>query len=180
LWVTRLTRNIYRASASRFPAPPRATSIFSFHSPSLFWAVSGTRTFVPSVEWEDLRQIRGLWGERAALGYLVSCGWDIEAHRFKLGRHDVDLIARRGNMVAFVEVKTRRSVTRGTPVESVNQRKQSIIAKVASVWCLRYGRAKDEYRFDVVAVHQHSAGQYTIEHVEDAWRCCASSRRRWA
>jgi len=137
--------------------------------------MSNTRSFIPSAEWEDLRQIRGLWGERTAIGYLVSCGWDIEAHRFKLGRHEIDLVARRGSTVAFVEVKTRRSVALGSPVESVGRQKQCIIAKVASVWCLRYGRASDEYRFDVVAVREHGPGQYTIDHVEDAWRCRGNS-----
>lgn len=139
--------------------------------------MAGTRSFIPTAEWEDARQIRGLWGERTAIGYLVSCGWDIEAHRFKLGRHDIDLVVRRGNTVAFVEVKTRRSVARGSPVESVGRRKQSIIAKVASVWCLRHGRREDEYRFDVVAVHEHGPGRYTVDHIPDAWRCEGSSTR---
>jgi putative endonuclease len=139
----------------------------------------GTRSFIPTAEWENLRQIRGLWGERTAIAYLVSCGWNIEAHRFKLGRHDIDLIARRGGLVAFVEVKTRRSVTQGTPVESVGRRKQSTIAKVASVWCLRFGRPTDEYRFDVVSVSDQGGGQYTIEHIEDAWRCQGDYRRTY-
>jgi putative endonuclease len=141
--------------------------------------MAGTRSFVPTAEWEDLRQIRGLWGERTAIAYLVSCGWDIEAHRFKLGRHDIDLVARRGNLLAFVEVKTRRSVANGAPIESVDRRKQSTIAKVAAVWCLRHGRPGDEYRFDVVAVHEHGAGRYTIDHIEDAWRC-EGNVRRWS
>jgi putative endonuclease len=74
-------------------------------------------------------------------------------------------------MVAFVEVKTRRSLARGSAVESVDRRKQAIIAKVASVWCLRFGQPNDEYRFDVVAVQEHEAGQYSLEHIADAWRC---------
>ena len=45
-----------------------------------------TRRFVPTREWEDARQIRGLEGEHAAMAYLISCGWSIEAHRFRLGR----------------------------------------------------------------------------------------------
>lgn len=139
--------------------------------------MSNTRSFIPTSEWEDLRQIKGLWGERIAMGYLVSCGWNIEAHRFKLGRHEVDVIARRGHTVAFVEVKTRRSVVRGSPVESVDRRKQSIIARVASVWCLRFGKRDDDYRFDLVAVHEHVAGQYSLEHIEDAWRCQAGCGR---
>jgi putative endonuclease len=132
--------------------------------------MAGTRDFIPTTEWEDLRQLRGLWGERIALAYLVSCGWEVEAHRFKLGRHDVDLVVRRENTVAFVEVKTRRSLARGSEVEAVGARKQSTIAKVASLWRVRHGRPGEEYRFDVVAVRDLGSGRYTVEHVEDAWR----------
>ncbi|HEU4525437.1 MAG TPA: YraN family protein, partial [Gemmatimonadales bacterium] len=67
------------------------------------------RSFVPVSHWADRRQRRGVAGERAAMAYLTSCGWNIESHRFRLGRHDVDLVARKGHLVAFVEVKTRRS-----------------------------------------------------------------------
>jgi putative endonuclease len=129
-----------------------------------------TREFIPTSEWEDLRQLRGVWGERVAMAYLVSCGWEVEAHRFRLGRHDIDLIVRRGNLVAFVEVKTRKSLVQGSGAEAVIRRKQSTIAKVASLWRLRYGRPEDEYRFDVIAVQDHGSGGYTVEHVEDAWR----------
>src|SRR6185436_17416936 len=105
--------------------------IASFQPTKLSWAMSNTRSFIPTSEWEDLRQIRGLWGERTAIAYLVSCGWNIEAHRFKLGRHDVDLIARRGRVVAFIEVKTRRGTEFGSPGSAVGWRKQAAIAKVA-------------------------------------------------
>ena len=102
----------------------------------------------PHGKWEDARQRRGLAGERVALAFLTACGWDIEAHRFRWGRHDLDLVARRGSIVAFVEVKTRRSLACGTPVESVGRRKRIIIARLAEVWRLRYGRSDDVYRFD--------------------------------
>jgi hypothetical protein len=54
--------------------------------------MSNIRRFTPVSEWEDARQILGLEGERLAIAYLTSCGWSIEAHRFRLGRHDVDLV----------------------------------------------------------------------------------------
>lgn len=129
-----------------------------------------TRHFIPAAEWQDRRQVLGLWGERTAMAYLVSCGWNIEAHRFRLGRHDVDLVIRRGRIVAFVEVKTRRSNLQGTPAEAVGLRKQTLLARVASLWRLRHGRPGDEYRFDVVAVHHLGRGKCRLEHVEDAWR----------
>lgn len=129
-----------------------------------------TRRFTPTAEWEDERQLLGLEGERLALGYLTACGWAVEAHRFKLGRHDVDLVVRRGRTVAFVEVKTRRSGACGSALEAVGLRKQRDIARVAALWILRNGRPTDEYRFDLVAVDAGRDGPPRIEHVADAWR----------
>lgn len=128
------------------------------------------RRFVPVQEWDDRRQRRGVAGEWAAYGYLTACGWDVESHRFRLGRHDVDLIARRGPLVAFVEVKTRRSSVCGGPAEAVGALKRHSIAKVAELWRIRFGRPDDEYRFDLVSVYDHGGGRYLIEHCPDAWR----------
>jgi putative endonuclease len=129
-----------------------------------------TRRFIPTKEWEDARQVRGLRGEQAALAYLTSCGWEIEAHRFRLGRHDVDLIARKGALIAFVEVKTRRGAGFGAGAEAVGRRKRSTIAKVAMLWRLRYGRPADSYRFDLIEVLDEAGGELTVTHVPDAWR----------
>lgn len=108
-------------------------------------------------------------GERVALAFLTSCGWQVEAHRFRLGRHDVDLIVTRASVVAFVEVKTRASDAFGSPLEAVNWEKRRSIARVAEVWRLRHGRPADEYRFDLVTVTRASGG-LVVDHVEDAWR----------
>jgi putative endonuclease len=132
--------------------------------------MASTRRFTPTSEWEDERQLLGLAGERLALAYLTACGWAVEAHRFRLGRHDVDLVIRRGTLVAFVEVKTRRSDAFGSPLEAVSVRKQRHIAKAAALWILRHGRSDDVYRFDLVGVQQHQGGEPIIEHLEDAWR----------
>jgi putative endonuclease len=132
--------------------------------------MSDARGFVPVSEWTDRRHRRGLAGERAALGYLVACGWQVEAHRYRVGRHDLDLVMRRGHLVAFVEVKTRRSLRCGTGLESVSSLKRRLIERVAIGWRLRHGRPGDEYRFDLVAVTDLGAGRYEVEHVADAWR----------
>ena len=126
--------------------------------------------FIPTEEWEDQRQIRGLQGEREAMAYLISCGYEMEDHRHKLGRHDIDLVVRRGNVVAFVEVKTRKGHAFGTPLEAVGRRKQRTIAKVADLWRIRFGRPSDIYRFDLVAVDEGPDGKFSFQHVEDAWR----------
>ena len=128
------------------------------------------RRFVPADDWQDPRHRRGLRGERIALAFLVSCGWEVEAHRFRLGRHDLDLVVRRGRMVAFVEVKTRRTATCGSPLEAVGPRKRETLGRIAALWRLRFGRPGDCYRFDLVGVWDSPSGGPVVEHVADAWR----------
>jgi putative endonuclease len=125
---------------------------------------------VPPSEWTDPRHLRGLRGERVALAYLAARGYEIEAHRFRLGRHDLDLVARQGRVVAFVEVKTRRGAAFGAPAEAVGRRKRAILARVAECWRLRWGRPRDIYRFDVIGVVEDAAGAMAVEHLVDAWR----------
>ena len=129
-----------------------------------------TRYFLPLEEWRDPRQLLGVWGERVALAYLTACGWNVEAHRFRFGRHDIDLVVRRGAVVAFVEVKTRRTSGFGRGIEAVGRRKQRILGQVAACWRLRYGRPTDTYRFDVIGIQGLENGRYAIDHIEDAWR----------
>lgn len=105
------------------------------------------------------------------MAYLTRLGWTIEAHRFRLGHRELDLVVRQGSLVAFVEVKTRSSLAWGTPSESVRWRKRRTIIQVAEVWRQRHGRPDDVYRFDVVAVRVERGGRYRVEHLADAWRC---------
>ena len=127
------------------------------------------RRFIRTEDWRDARHRRGLWGERLAIAYLTACGWSVEAHRFRLGRHDIDLVIRRGSLVAFVEVKTRRSGVCGEPVASVTAAKCRVLARVATAWRARHGRRGDEYRFDLVTVRLGGATP-RLDHLADAWR----------
>jgi len=106
------------------------------------------------------------------MAYLLRLGWRIEAHRFRLGHHDLDLIARRGSLVAFIEVKARRSNRFGRAVEAVGARKQAVLARIAEVWRLRFGFADDRYRFDLITVEEGmgSSTPVQVTHIEDAWR----------
>jgi putative endonuclease len=119
----------------------------------------------PVSEWADPRQRRGYAGERAAMRHLLRHGYRIEAHRFRLGHHDLDLVARQGNVVVFVEVKTRGSLRFGRPVEAVGRRKRSAMARMAEVWRIRFGQPEDRYRFDVISVEPEG-----VTHIQDAWR----------
>jgi putative endonuclease len=119
--------------------------------------------------WTDPRHRDGWEAELVAGRFLTRRGWRIEAHRFRLGRNDLDLIARCGSLVAFIEVKCRRSTQCGDGAEAVGGRKRATIERLAWAWLLRHGRVGDEYRFDVITLNGTGpAAQVT--HIEDAWR----------
>ena len=80
------------------------------------------------------------------------------------------MVARRGDLVAFVEVKTRAGLGYGHPLEAIRWKKRREIQQVAAAWIDRHGRPTDEYRFDAVSVLVGGGGPPRIEHVEDAWR----------
>jgi putative endonuclease len=108
--------------------------------------------------------------EDLACHALTGAGWHILDRNFRLGHKEIDLIARRGATVAFVEVKGRRGAGFGHPLEAVTAAKRREIARVASYWIGRHGRPGDIYRFDAVAVLPGATGVPCLEHVEDAWR----------
>lgn len=120
--------------------------------------------------WRDPRHRRGLAGEAAAIAFLKARGWEILDHRFRMGRLEIDVVARRGGIVAFVEVKARRSPAFGSPLEAVTRAKQREIGRVAQAWVDRRGAAGDTYRFDVIGVTLRASGRPLIEHVADAFR----------
>jgi putative endonuclease len=109
-------------------------------------------------------------GERLAAEHLERAGWTILARNFRLGHREVDLVARRGEVVAFVEVKTRAGLGYGHPLEAITALKRREIQRVAQIWVERHGREGDVYRYDAVAVLILAGGEPQIEHVEDAWR----------
>lgn len=124
----------------------------------------------PVQSWTDPRHRLGLDGEDQAIAYLIADGWTLLAHRFRVGRNDIDLIVRRASLVAFVEVKTRRGDGYGLGREAIGWKKRRALGRVAEVWRLRHGHPDDTYRFDVVEVVHTADHETQIEHLEDAWR----------
>lgn len=109
-------------------------------------------------------------GEALAAEHLARAGWTVTHRNFRMGRKEIDLVARRGEVVAFVEVKTRSGLGYGHPLESVTWKKRREIQQVAAAWIDRFGRAGDVYRFDAVSVLVPAGQAPVIDHVEDAWR----------
>jgi putative endonuclease len=109
-------------------------------------------------------------GEEIAAKHLAAAGWTVVARNFRMGRKEIDLVARRGEVVAFVEVKTRAGLGYGHPLEAITWKKRREIQQVAGAWIDRFGAAGDTYRFDAVAVLVLAGAPPRVEHLEDAWR----------
>jgi putative endonuclease len=102
--------------------------------------------------WTDARHRQGAVAEDLAANLLCREGYDIVERRFRFHRHDVDLVARKGSVVVFVEVKSRLSDRYGAAIEAIGWRKQRELVRAASAWLQRSGRPGDVCRFDVVTV----------------------------
>lgn len=112
----------------------------------------------------------GVWGEREAERFLVARGYRILGRRFRVTlRDEVDLVARDGEILVFVEVKTRKTEAYGRPLSAVDRKKRHVISRAA----VRYlGRLRKpvNFRFDVVEViGSRDEGNPVIRHIQSAF-----------
>ena len=108
----------------------------------------------------------GQSGEDLAAGYLARRGWRILGRNVRCGRTgEIDIVAERGGILAFVEVKTRTSSRFGTPGEAVTWRKQARIRALARQYLATAKPRAAAIRFDVVEVRS-GAGGATVTHLE--------------
>lgn len=105
-----------------------------------------------------------MWAERLAALYLSVRGYKIVVRRFKCAYGEIDLVAARGEVVAFVEVKARGSIERA--LESVDERARRRIANAALIFLAEHPEyAERVIRFDVIAVES----PVKIVHLDNAW-----------
>lgn len=115
----------------------------------------------------------GFHGENIAQRYLEALGFSIVSRNFRSRVGEIDLVAKDGDTIVFVEVKTRRSRRFGKAVEQVTRGKQRRIMKAAGEYLRRYGAPGSYVRFDVLAIDILPGGEEKIEHVKGAfngWR----------
>jgi len=108
----------------------------------------------------------GKWGEQVVADHLVADGYAIVERNWRLNHLEVDIIATRGNEIAFVEVKTRRD-DGADPLEAIDRRKIMHMVSAANAY-LRMCRVPLRPRFDVAAVvgDPHS---YKLNYIADAF-----------
>ena len=111
----------------------------------------------------------GRRGENAAAAMLVRTGYRILRRNYRAGRGEVDLIVSKGDILAFVEVKTATAEGFGAPEIRVTREKQRQIARVARAYLQRHPAPGLSPRFDVVAV-RYTGGSPRFRHLESAFR----------
>lgn len=106
-------------------------------------------------------------GEGIAVGFLRKMGYRIVQQNYRTPVGEIDIIAKDGDTLVFVEVKTRESLEYGLPFESVIRRKRRKIANVALLYLKRFTDIPP-CRFDVVSVYYDHGGP-ECELIQDAF-----------
>ncbi len=110
----------------------------------------------------------GRRGEELARAFLEERGWTLLERNWRWGRAEIDLIGMDGDVLVFVEVKTRRSEVFGQPEAFVSAKKMDLMAAAAAEYMSRI-KHDWEIRFDVVSVVLPAGRSPRVRHLPDAF-----------
>ncbi len=111
----------------------------------------------------------GIEGEARAARLLESNGYSILARNARSDRVEIDLVAARGDTIAFVEVKTRRGSEHGAPEEAVDWRKRRRLVRGAAAWLHESGVRARQVSFDVIVCELDARGDWRLRHLVGAF-----------
>lgn len=109
----------------------------------------------------------GKKGEEMAVAHLLATGYEIVARNFIFQKAEVDIIARKDDVLAVVEVKTRSTPDFGDPQDFVKKKQINRLVKAIDYFVNEHN-LDVEVRFDIIAIIKNKAGT-RLEHLEDAF-----------
>jgi putative endonuclease len=112
----------------------------------------------------------GSHGERIAAAYLAGCGLQVIDRNWRCREGELDIVAREDDALVFCEVKTRRGVGYGFPVEAVTFAKQRRLRVLAQRWLAAHDEHAPDLRFDVVGVLVRTSGPAVVTHLRSAFQ----------
>jgi putative endonuclease len=116
----------------------------------------------------DSREI-GALGEKIAAEYLTRLGYVIHERNFRSREGEIDIIAKKDDFLVFIEVRTRRSLSFGTPEESVTAQKKERLIALTQAYMEDREDLPSSWRIDVVALELGPKGQISrLELIENA------------
>ncbi|WP_051286956.1 YraN family protein [Paenibacillus taiwanensis] len=125
-----------------------------------------------SSNYRDDRRARGAQAEQLAAAYIESLGWLIEARNWRCRSGELDLIARDGDCIVFIEVRSRNmaAASFGTAREALDVRKQMKVRSIAEIYIARKQLEGNKMRCDAVVITYRDDGQEPIlEHIQSAF-----------
>jgi len=111
----------------------------------------------------------GKTGEEIAIQFLLQQGYQVLERNYRCRFGEIDLIARDGSTLAFIEVKTRRSQKFGPAAAAVTLEKQRHLVKASQIYLTRTRKTDELCRFDVVAIELDALTSH-IELIKDAFQ----------
>lgn len=109
----------------------------------------------------------GSWGENVAKEYLITQSYTVMETNMHIGHKEIDIIATKGNRIAFVEVKTR-STPFADPIDAVDTKKIRRIALAADSFIRTYG-IRHEPQFDIITIIGTPGKGFDLTHYPDAF-----------
>jgi putative endonuclease len=116
---------------------------------------------------ESYRQ--GIEGEEIAKAYLIQQKYEILENNFHSSQGEIDLIAKDGDCLVFVEVKNYSFRSYGTPLSAVGRTKKKSIIHAAEYFLYKNNIRNTFSRFDVITIYRKADGKRVIEHYKDAF-----------
>lgn len=112
-------------------------------------------------------QTLGRFGEQVAARFLTEeRGMVVLDRNWRCEAGEIDLVLRDGAVLVVCEVKTRTSLTYGTPHEAVDQRKLRRLRRLAIAWLRAHDVSAPDVRVDLVAVLRRRSGAPVVDHVQ--------------
>jgi len=111
------------------------------------------------------KDVLGRRGEEIAARYLTDHGYRVIARNWRCRSGEIDVIARQGESVVFVEVKTRSSVAYGHPFEAITLSKAARLRSLAAQWCSESEEHPAAIRIDAIGVIAPPGGEVRLEHL---------------
>ncbi len=115
------------------------------------------------------RRERGALGEKIALDFLIERNFSIIERNFRCREGEIDIIARDGDYLVFVEVRAKTSPNMGTPEESITPAKGQRLVTLAQTYIQLHENLPAQWRIDIVAIDMDSLGRPArVELIENA------------
>jgi putative endonuclease len=126
-----------------------------------------TKSAIYTPTWlkEHTRNI-GKRGEEIASSYLLRSGYDILATNWQIWGGEIDIVARHGVYIVFVEVKFRQKYRWGSALESLSQKKLLHFQKSAELFLMKQNMQSTVYRYDFIAIDQYPQ-KYRLSHFKN-------------